>query len=88
MHSNFASSGESRQIEYNRNVERQRQIKEYVNQHGLIELKSDYFGMNSYYLHPQQRIIYKVCNICDWSGSIIPNFAIDNDPHIRQLNNL
>lgn len=51
-------------------------------------IKNDYFGMDSYYYDKTKRIMYKVCNICDWNGDINPVFEISRDEHILKLNSL
>jgi hypothetical protein len=44
--------------------------------------------MNSYYYDKTKKVMYKVCNVCDWSGNTTPIFEISDDKHILQLNSL
>lgn len=91
-YSDFILSSEhiqdKRKVEYDLNTKRQELIKKYVTSNGLVELQSDYLGMDSYYYDRKNRIMYKVCNICDWSKNVNPVFEISNDQHILQLNSL
>lgn len=91
-YSDFILSSESiqnkRDIQSNQNINRQQLIKKYVISNGYIELESDYYGMDSYYYDKTTKVMYKVCNICDWSGDINPVFEISNDEHILKLNSL
>lgn len=64
--------------------ERQRRIKQYVEDNNLTKLECDYFGMDSYYYDNKTQKLYKVCNI----GGSNPKFVLDNDPHILELNRL
>jgi hypothetical protein len=59
-------------------------IQNHVKKHQLIELKSDYLGMDSYYLDQTTALVYKVCNV----GCGVPEFRITNDSHILRLNGL
>lgn len=70
------------------NKQRRQLIAEHVRTHNLIELQCDYLGMDSYYYDGRSKIMYKVCNICDWSNNVNPTFEISNDIHILQLNGL
>lgn len=65
-------------------------IKQYVEKNGLILLKCDYFGVDSYYYNKSTKIMYKVCNVYNKYAdrSIQPIFEISNDAHILWLNNL
>lgn len=67
---------------------RQQLIKKFVIENKLIELQSDYYGMDSYYYSKKKNTMYKVCNICDYSNNVNPNFEISRDQHIITLNNL
>ena len=40
-------------------------------------------GVDSYYYEKTKKVMYKVCNICDWSGGINPVFEISRDVHIK-----
>lgn len=75
-------------IKYNKrdndNKIRQQKIKKFVKQNGLIELKSNYLGCDSYFYSKKFNKIYKVSNV----GDIHPVFHLDNDPNIIKLNNL
>jgi len=75
-------------IELNKNTKRGQLIKNHVIRNGYILLKSDYFGMDSYYYDKTKKIMYKVCNICDWKGDQNPVFEISRDQHILKLNSL
>ena len=75
-------------IKLNKNTKRRQLIKNHVERNGYILLKSDYRGMDSYYYDKTKRIMYKVCNICDWNGDINPVFEISMDQHILKLNSL
>ena len=75
-------------IELNKNTKRGQLIKNHVVRNGYILLKNDYFGMDSYYYDKPNKLMYKVCNICDWSGDINPVFEISRDEHILKLNSL
>ncbi len=44
--------------------------------------------MDSYYYDYTKKLMYKVCNVCDWSGNINPVFEISYDEHILKLNSL
>ena len=70
------------------NQMRQQLIQKFVRENKLIELKSDYFGMDSYYYSKEKNTMYKVTNICDYSNNVTPNFEISQDQHIIKLNNL
>ena len=91
-YSDFILSSEETQnknyIKSNENSKRQQLIKNHVISNGYIELKSDYLDMDSYYYDKTKKVMYKVCNICNWSGNINPVFEISNDVHILKLNSL
>ena len=70
------------------NQMRQQLIQKIVRENKLIELESDYYGMDSYYYSKEKNTMYKVCNICDYSNNVTPNFEISRDQHIITLNNL
>ncbi len=70
------------------NKKRRELIKQQVISNEYIELKNDYFGMDSYYYDTKRKIMYKVSNVCDWSNNINPVFEVSNDQHILQLNSL
>jgi hypothetical protein len=70
------------------NSKRQKLISSIVKENNLIELMCDYFGMDSYYYSAEQKIMYKVCNICDFTKNVNPNFEISHDRHIIELNKL
>ena len=70
------------------NAKRQNLIAKIVKENNLIELKSDYFGMDSYYYSAERKTMYKVCNICDFTKNVNPTFEISHDRHIIQLNKL
>ena len=82
------SKGLKNDIEYNKNHKRQELIDNHVKSNGYIELKNDYFGMDSYYYDKTNKIMYKVCNICDSMSSDAPVFEISNDKHILLLNSI
>ena len=44
--------------------------------------------MDSYYYDTTRKIMYKVYNVCDWTGDVIPKFEISNDEHILRLNSI
>lgn len=89
-YSDFILSSEAiqdkKQYEREQNQKRKHLIDKYVAENGLIKLKSDYFGMDSYYYNKNTKFMYKVCNICDWSRNANPTFEISNDSHILRLN--
>lgn len=91
-YSDFILSSESIQekcdIKTKQNIKRKQLIKNHVISNGYIELKSDYLGMDSYYYDKLYKIMYKVCNVCDWTGDINPVFEITYDEHILKLNSL
>jgi len=63
---------------------------DYIKKHGLIELKCDYMGMDSYYWSPTSKTMFIVNNITSDSryGTTTPVFAVSNDNHILSLNGL
>jgi hypothetical protein len=64
-------------------------IKQFAKENNLILLESDYLGMDSYYYDTNNKIMYKVCNICSSvDKSIKPIFEVSCDYHILQLNKL
>ncbi len=77
-----------REQEIKRNTKRQQLIKSIVKTNGLIELKCDYFGMDSYYYDVLRKNMYKICNVCDDWRDINPTFEISTDEHILKLNSL
>ena len=83
-----------RDIISERNKQRQQLIKNYVKSNGYIELNHIYYGLNryygldSYYYDKQKKTMYKVCNVCDWSGNINPVFEISYDENVLKLNSL
>ena len=79
---------EKRNEENDKNQRRQELIKQFVMKNGYVKLKCDYLGMDSYYYDTTRKIMYKVCNICDWTGDVIPKFEISNDEHILRLNSI
>jgi len=68
--------------------ERMHKIREYVLKNGLTALKSDYLGMDDYYLSSDRTTVYKVCTVCGWDNNTNPVFEQTDDPHIRELNGL
>jgi hypothetical protein len=70
------------------NAKRAELIKQRVASDKLVELKSDYLGMETYYYNKEKKQMYKVCNICVWSEDYEPNFILSYDRHILQLNSL
>jgi hypothetical protein len=85
-YSDFILDSETIQSRQQQNIRRQQLIKNHVIINGYIELNSDYYGMDSYYYDKTKKVMYKVCNVCDWSGNITPVFEISNDEHILKLN--
>lgn len=67
---------------------RQQLISKIVLENNLIELKSDYLGMDSYYYNKERKTMYKVSNVCDYTNNINPAFEVSYDRHIIELNNL
>ena len=67
---------------------RQQLIAKIVNENRLVELQSDYYGMDSYYYSKERNIMYKVSNICDYTNNVNPKFEVSYDRHIIELNNL
>ena len=65
-------------------------IREHAQKNNLIQLKCDYFGMDSYYYHKETKTMYKVCIVYDKyrDCSIIPIFEVSNDEHILTLNHI
>jgi len=63
-------------------------IQQHIINNKYIKLECDYFGMDSYYYDKNKKIMYKVCDICGWSGDITPIFEISTDEHILKLNSL
>ena len=67
-------------------------IKTQAESLNLTLLKSDYFGMDCFYYHDTEKILYKVdngsCYLGDLTGSVTPAFRICEDPHILQLNGI
>jgi hypothetical protein len=70
------------------NAKRQELIQQHVRNNGLVKLKSDYLGMDSFYYDKRTKTMYKLCNICDSSKNINPIFNISTDQHILKLNSL
>lgn len=70
------------------NKQRRQLIEAKVKQLGYVELKCDYFGTDSYYYDNVNHIMYKVSNVCDFTGDVNPLFEISTDPHIFRLNNM
>jgi hypothetical protein len=70
------------------NNERRRLIQKIVCDNQLILLSCDYLGMDSYYYSKQKNLMYKVCNICDYTNNVNPTFEISYDKHIIELNKL
>lgn len=64
------------------NKQRRKLIDMHVQKMGYIELQSDYLGTDSYYYDNVNHIMYKVSNLCDWTGDVNPKFQISTDPHI------
>ncbi len=79
---------QKRKMEEEQNRKRQGLINQYVKNHGLIELQSDYLGMDSYYYDKKMRTMYKVSNVCSQYSSPNPIFEISKDEHILKLNSL
>jgi hypothetical protein len=44
--------------------------------------------MDSYFYDKKTNIMYKVCNVCNWSGNVNPTFEISNDTRVLKLNSL
>ena len=74
------------QLKIEQNIKRKYLIDKHVTENGLIKLKSVYLDMNSYYYDEKTKIMYKVCNICDWSGNPNPVFELSNNANILRLN--
>ena len=91
-YSDFILSSESiqnkKEYEREQNIKRKHLIDTHVSKNCLIKLRSDYYGMDSYYYDKKTNIMYKVCNVCNWSGDVNPTFEISNDSHILKLNSL
>ncbi len=72
-----------------KNQKRQELIQQHVKSNGYIELKSDYFGTDSFYYDKKSGIMYEVDNSCpDDDKDITPLFEISYDQHIMKLNSL
>lgn len=67
---------------------RQQNIKRIVKENKLIELYSEYYGMDSYYYSKEKQTMYKVCNACRFTNDVTPQFEISQDKRILELNNL
>jgi hypothetical protein len=77
---------EQRRIE---SAKKQSYIQDYVKKNNLIKLKSDYFGMSSFYYNKEKDIVLEVKNYDDGQGNPLffkPKLNIEE--HIRELNNL
>ena len=82
------SMQDKRKIESDRNTVRDQLIQNHVAKHGLVELKCDYYGMDSYYYDKLTKVMYKVDRICNWNENPNPVFEISHDLHILKLNSL
>ena len=70
------------------NLKRRHLIESHVKKNGLVELKSDYLGMDSFYYDTKTKTMYKVTNVCGWGRESNPTFEVSNDQHILKLNSL
>lgn len=73
--SNYAPYIQSGQHLKDKQVESRNSNLQYVRNNGLIKLRSDYYGTDSYYYDPHKKLMYKVSNI-----------YAKNDEHIINLN--
>lgn len=78
-------------ISKEKNEEYRQKINRIVQEHDLIKLRCDYFGMSSFYYDRKTRTLYEVNDVLSQSkfcsgGNEI--FRVSHDQHILRLNNL
>lgn len=66
-------------------VAREEYITKYVNDHHLVRLKSDYWGMDRFYYDKQTNRMYTLSSS---NTSVTPTFELCNDTHIMELNEI
>ena len=71
------------------NKKRRELIKQHVISNKYIELKNDYFGMDSYYYDEKYNRMNKVSNHFSFNDKLLtPHFELCNDNHIMKLNGI
>ena len=75
-------------IKESMNFHRKILIEEFVKENKLIKLHNDYSSIIHFYYNVNDKILYKVCIVCDETNMPLPNFEIVNDKHILEINNI